>query len=372
MGDPLRILHAVVNMNRGGAETLLMNLYRNIDRSKVQFDFLTCKAGAFDAEIEAMGGKIHRITYVTEVGHTKYIKALDQFFFSHPQYKILHSHMDKMSGFVLRSAKKAGIPVRIAHSHSTKSEGGFAARLYKWYAGRGILPNTTHFLACSRRAAKWLFEKKTDQTIILKNGIESDKFSFSSAVRNLVREELKLEKDNYVIGHVGRFNHPKNHTFLLDIFAQLEKEHPNSVLVLTGDGPLRSDIEKKARDLRLIEKVKFLGVRNDITRLLQGFDVFVFPSRHEGMPVTLIEAQGAGLPCLVSNVITEEVDLGFKLVEFLPLNDKLTWVKKIKSLMAKDASRQISAFSSMSKEYDIKFTSEWAEGFYLAASGDYL
>ncbi len=178
MGSPLRVLHVVVNMNRGGAETLIMNLYRNIDRTKVQFDFLTCKEGVFDSEIHEMGGKIHRIPYVTEVGHSGYVKELDLFFKEHPDYEIVHSHLDKMSGLVLRAAKKAEIPVRIAHSHNTQSEGGIGAKGYKWLVGRYINWNATHMFACSEVAAKWLFGSQAHKASILKNGIECDKFQF--------------------------------------------------------------------------------------------------------------------------------------------------------------------------------------------------
>jgi glycosyltransferase involved in cell wall biosynthesis len=368
VGDPIRILHVVVNMNRGGAETLLMNLYRNIDRSRVQFDFLTCKAGAFDAEILEMGGLIHRIPYVTDVGHSKYIQAMDDFFTSHLEYRIVHSHMDKMSGFVLRSAKKADIPVRIAHSHNTSSEGGMVTKTYKWVAGNFILPCSTHFLACSNKAAKWLFADKEDKAMILKNGIECDNFVFSAEVRRQIRQELNLSNDSLVVGHVGRFAHQKNHSFLIDVFAQFSKENPEAVLVLAGDGPLRKEMEKKVRDLNLIDKVRFLGIRNDITRLLQAFDVFVFPSWHEGLPVTLIEAQGSGLPCVISDAITREADMGIELVSYLALGDKTAWVKKIKSLLARDLSRNIPAYSLSDKGYDIKYTAAWAEGFYLTVS----
>ncbi|MNI20299.1 putative glycosyltransferase EpsF [compost metagenome] len=365
MGYPIRILQVVVNMNRGGAETLIMNLYRNMDRSVVQFDFLTCKAGAFDEEIEAMGGSIHRIPYLTDVGHFGYIKALDMFFATHPEYKIVHSHMDKMSGFVLRSAKRAGIPARIAHSHNTSSEGGIAAKTYKWVAGEFIRPSATHFLACSHKAAQWLFAKREANTTIVKNGIECEQFTFSSTVREQVRQELNLTHDNYVVGHVGRFNYQKNHSFLIDVFAELNKEQPNTVLLLVGDGSLRSDMEQKVRDLGLVEKVRFLGIRSDITRLLQAFDVFVFPSWHEGLPVTLIEAQGAGLPCIISDVITQEVDMGIELVDYVPLSDPMVWVRRIIGVFARNSSRHISANSLSNKGYDIRDTAEWAEDFYL-------
>ncbi|UKS24912.1 glycosyltransferase family 1 protein [Paenibacillus sp. HWE-109] len=369
MGNPIRILHVVVNMNRGGAETLLMNLYRNVDRTKVQFDFLTCKTGAFDAEIQEMGGTIHRIPYVSDIGHKGYIQALDDFFAAHPDYKIVHAHMDKMSGFVLRAAKKAGTPIRIAHSHNTSSEGGVAAKAYKWFAGTFIRSCATHFVACSRKAAQWLFTNQEKKALILKNGIESDKFAFSPLVRDQVRRELKLPADAYVVGHVGRFAQQKNHAFLIDIFAQLNREKPETLLVLAGDGPLRALIEKRVKALSLQDKVRFLGVRTDITRLLQAFDMFAFPSLHEGLPVTLIEAQGAGLPCLISDRITQEVDMDIHLVERLSLGDKKEWVDRMKQLIAGTFPRQIPASSLSSKGYDIKSTAAWTEGFYLGISG---
>lgn len=365
MGSPIRVLHVVVNMNRGGAETLIMNLYRNIDRSKIQFDFLTCNEGVFDQEILDLGGKIHRIPYITDGGHFHYIKNLNQFFKVNNQFKIVHSHMDKMSGFVLRAAKKAGIPVRIAHSHNTESEGGFAAKLYKSYAGSNIEKSATHFLACSKLAAEWLFKNKADSSKLLKNGIETDKFTFSKNVRDQIRDELGVEHDSLVLGHVGRFNHQKNHTFLIDIFNELNKMEPKSYLVLAGDGTLRSDIEEKVKKLRLEEKVKFLGVRSDINRLLQAFDLFVFPSFHEGLPVTLIEAQGAGLPCLISEKITEEVDMRMDLVKFLPIDNKNVWVEEIRKISAKDVSRNISKQALFEQGYDIKNTANFINDFYM-------
>lgn len=368
MSDPIRILHVVVNMNRGGAETLLMNLYRNVDRTKIQFDFLTCKEGAYNSEITKMGGIIHRIPYVSDIGHTKYIQALDQFFTSHTTYKIVHAHMDKMSGFVLRSAQKAGIPVRIAHSHNTSSEGGLAAKVYKWFAGTFIASCATHFVACSNKAAQWLFANQRTKVMVLKNGIESEQFAYSPMVREEVRSELQIAPDTFVLGHVGRFNHQKNHTFLLDVFAELNREKPDTMLVLAGDGPLREEIERKAKALQLQDKVKFLGVRSDIARLLQGLDMFVFPSLHEGLPVTLIEAQGAGLPCMISDEITQEVDMGIRLVERLPLADKEIWIHHMKSVMALNNSRHIPASSLSNQGYDIRNTAAWTEGFYLGIS----
>ncbi|MDQ0217495.1 glycosyltransferase family 1 protein [Peribacillus cavernae] len=370
MGNPLRILHVVVNMNRGGAETLIMNLYRNIDRSKVQFDFLTCKEGVFDQEIISMGGKIHRIPYVTEVGHTGYIKKLDQFFQTNADYKIIHSHMDKMSGFILRAAKKVGIPVRIAHSHSTKSEGGAVSNLYKWFAGNNIKHYATHLYACSNAAAKWLFKDKEDKAFILKNGIECNKFQFSLDVRNQVRNELKLDEESMLIGHVGRFSHPKNHLFLLEVFAQLIEVQPNATLILVGEGALKEKIEEKIKGLHLEENVKLLGIREDIHLLLQAFDVFVFPSLYEGLPVTLIEAQGAGLPCLISDTITEEADMGIGLVKSLPLTDKMLWAENISNIAMRNQSRTISESDLNQKGYNIRRTAELTQQSYISLGGE--
>ncbi|MDQ0198788.1 glycosyltransferase family 1 protein [Neobacillus ginsengisoli] len=368
MGSPLRILHVVVNMNRGGAETLIMNLYRNIDRSKVQFDFLTCKEGVFDSEILKMGGNVHRIPYISDVGHFKYVNELDHFFSANNQYKIVHSHMDKMTGLVLRSAKRAGIPIRISHSHNTSSEGGFAARVYKWYIGKYILTSATNLFACSNKAADWLFTGKSNSAKILKNGIESEKFAYSPKIRKEIREELNLT-NQFVIGHIGRFAHQKNHHFLIEIFSNFSQINNDSVLILVGDGPLRVDIEKQVRDLNLVDKVKFVGIRSDIHRLLQAFDVLVFPSLHEGLPVSLIEAQGAGLPCLISDNISQEVDLGCNLVDFIPLTDLKQWVQKIKGIEPIGFNRRIASNSISIQGYDIKETAGNIEEFYLSISG---
>jgi glycosyltransferase involved in cell wall biosynthesis len=274
--------------------------------------------------------------------------------------------MDKMSGLVLRAAKKAGIPIRIAHSHNTRSEGGLAARSYKWIAGQNIRPSATHLLACSTVAAKWLYANRADAAKILHNGIECEKFAFSPEVRLQVRTELELTGKHFVVGHVGRFAHQKNHGYLLERFAEFLRDRPDAVLVLVGDGPLRAEMQQKAEDLKLAHKVKFLGVRGDIHRLLQAFDVFFFPSLHEGLPVTLIEAQGAGLPCLIADTITREVDMGVGLVEFFPLADRTQCLEKLHGIASATGSRTNPAEALTLKGYDIKRTAEWTKGFYLS------
>jgi len=369
MGDPVRVLHAVVNMNRGGAETLIMNLYRNIDRSKVQFDFLTCKEGVFDAEIREMGGTVHRIPYVTDAGHFGYVKALDRFFAAHAgRYRIVHAHMDKMSGLVLRAASRAGVAVRIAHSHNTSSEGGLPAKAYKWFAGRGIARHATHLFACSRKAAEWLFPGRSDQAHVVQNGIDCGRFVFSPSVRKQIRQELGLTDRAFVLGHVGRFNAQKNHTFLLDAFERTARRHPEAALLLIGDGPLRADIERKAAAVGAAGRVRFLGVREDVHRLLQAMDAFVFPSLHEGLPLTLVEAQAAGVPCVVSDAVTSEVDMGLGLIRFVPLGDADRWAAEIKAHAQRRRFTLDTAQALATRGYDIQSRTRWVEHYYLAVS----
>jgi len=363
---PIRVLHAVVNMNRGGAETLLMNLYRNLNRAEVQFDFLTSRPGVFDEEIAAMGGVVHRIPYVTDLGHRAYVRELRRFFERHSQYRIVHAHMDKMSGAVLAAAKKSGVPVRIAHSHNTMSEGGVAARLYKWAVGRQISSSATERVACSRAAARWLFGSRAAEAAIMRNGIEGGRFAFDPLVREQVRRELGIAETTFVVGHVGRFLRQKNHAYLIERFAELQAQVADSALVLAGDGPLRPDIERKARELGLGDKVRFLGVRGDVDRLMQSFDAFVFPSFHEGLPVTLVEAQAAGLPCIVSDAVTEEADLGLGLVAFFPLKSPAEWVRRMKAAAERRSDRTIPADGLGRRGYDIAETARWAEQYYRA------
>lgn len=368
MSKPIRVLHVVVNMNRGGAETLIMNLYRNIDRTKVQFDFLTCKDGIFDSEIKELGGTIHRIPYVSEVGHFGYIKSLNDFFCSHNDYTIVHSHLNRMSGFVLRAAKKAGIHYCISHSHNTGGEGGFLTKGYKWYSGLFIPSNSDYTLACSQAAAKWLFGKKASYARLLNNGIEPEMFRYSPDIRIMKRQELGIS-DQFVIGHVGRFTKQKNHKFLVEIFAEFVKRKPESTLLLCGDGILRKDIERRVKELNIQSNVKFLGVRSDINQLLQAFDLFLFPSLHEGLPVTLIEAQAAGIPCLISDEITKEVDMGLELMKFLELTSVDSWVAELEKFSVAKRERNTSKLKMLrDKGYDIKNTARWLEDFYLSNS----
>lgn len=360
--NPIRILHCVVNMNRGGAETFLMNLYRNMDRDKVQFDFLTSNEGVFDEEIRNMGGQVYRIPYLTQIGISQYAKALRQFFRQHKEFQIVHSHMDKMSGMVLREAKKEGIAIRIAHSHSTRSEGTLLKRILKEYYGLYINSTANRYFACGNSAADFLFSKEKDVRII-NNGIEVNNFKFSASVRDEVRKELKIE-DQFILGHVGRFNEPKNHQFLVDIFAEVYKLNPNSRLVLIGAGVLEESIRNKVEKLGISNAVYFLGSRADVNRVLQALDIMVFPSLYEGLPVTLIEAQASGLKCIISDNITAEIDMTGN-IEYISLDKKADdWAKRI---LKYDTiyERESGCKKIIEREYDIKQIAKGLEEWYI-------
>jgi len=358
MEAEIRVLHAVVNMNRGGAETLIMNLYRKLDRTRVRFDFLTCREGAFDDEIVRLGGKIHRVPWITDAGPVGYARALDRFFAEEGRnYPIVHAHMDRMSGWVLRAARRAGVPVRIAHSHNTRSEGGPLERLYKWASGRLIAGSATDRFACSEAAADWLFGVRSAEARLIRNAIDCAAYAFDPEVRRAMRAELDLKPGQLAVCHIGRFSPQKNHAFLIDLFARLAAERPDAALMLAGDGPLKADIVRRIEAAGLGGRIRLLGVRGDIPRLLAAMDVMVFPSLHEGLPVALIEAQAAGLPCVISDRITAEADIGIGLVTRLPLEAPAErWLRAIERGAAgaeSGLSRRMAAEQAHRRGWDI-------------------
>ena len=302
METPIRILNLFTIMDRGGAESIVMNYYRHIDRSKVQFDFMVHREqrGAFDDEIEAMGGRIYRMCPIYPQNFGKYKKMLRKFFSEHPEYRIIHSHMSELGYFAFKEAKRQGVPVRICHAHNTPN--GFDLKMImRTYFKTAMKPYITHRFICGTAAGCWLFgEKYQDQFIMMNNAIDTAQYAFSPAIRAKMRRELGLE-NRFVVGHVGRFAEQKNHMFLLEIFAALAQKRSDAVLLLVGGGAREDEIRKRVQALGLQERVKFLGVRNDINRVMQAMDTFVFPSFFEGLGVVVIEAQTTGLPCFVSD-----------------------------------------------------------------------
>lgn len=321
MKEPIRVLQITGGMNMGGIENFIMNIYRNIDRERVQFDFLIHQEEKqiFEDEIISLGGKVFRITSLGKVGHFKYLKRLREFFLSHQEYKIVHSHYNTISGIILREAKKCGIKVKIAHSHTSYPKYRFIERIYKNYSKSLINKNVDIKYACSQKAGEWLYEKNNNFEVI-NNGIDPKEYKFNEEIRQKIRDELKIEEDKILIGHVGRFSPEKNHEFIIEIFKELYSKNNKYRLVLVGTGDTEDKIKEKVKGLNLQKVVNFLGVRKDVKNLLQGFDIFLLPSIFEGLPVTLVEAQGAGLKCFISDTVTKEIDLECGLTEFISLD----------------------------------------------------
>lgn len=323
----IRILQCVNDMHRAGLETMLMNYYRNIDREKIQFDFLTHRPqrSDYDDEIESLGGKIYYAPRLYPQNYPKYFKWMKQFFSEHPEYKIIHSHIDAMSYLPLKAAKKANIPVRIAHSHNTAIDRDFKYLLKNYF--RFKLPKVAnYYCACGKEAGEFLFPGK--EYMYVPNAIEIDRFLFNENVRMKKRRELGI-KDEIVIGHIGRMSYQKNHKYLIDVFVEILKKKNDSILLLIGVGEKLDDIKKYVEKLGLSEQVRFLGNRPDVDELYQAMDVFVMPSLFEGLPVVGVEAQFSGLPCIFSDQVPEEVNFTNKSM-FISLNEKKDiWADKV-------------------------------------------
>ena len=300
----LRVLQAVTCMDRGGLETMLMNYYRHIDRTRVQFDFLTHRAreGAYDKEIYSLGGKIFTVPRQNPFSPA-YRHALHKFFSAHPAYTVVHAHLDCLSGVVLGCAKQHGVPVRIAHAHTTNQLRDFKYPIKDLY--KRIIPRTaTDLLACGEDAGRWMFGSAP--FLVLPVAIDTEKFRFDKNMREDMRRTLGITKEELLIGHVGQFRKEKNQAFLLDVLHSLRACGTKSKLLFVGDGEKRAAVQNRAAALGLTPYVLFLGVREDVPALLHAMDVFCMPSLYEGMPLAVLEAQAAGLPCLVSNGVPKD------------------------------------------------------------------
>lgn len=358
--ETIRILHVVTYMGRGGLETTIMNYYRHIDRSKVQFDFLVHREykADYDDEIRSLGGRIYRLPRLIPWSR-EYREKLDQFFEDHKDYRIVHCHIDCMAAIPLRAAKKVGIPVRIAHSHGSNQNRNLKYLLKLYY--RRLIPEVaTDLFACGREAGDWMFRGKP--YTIMRNAINAERFTYDPEKAAANRRAMALE-DIFVLGHVGHFRVEKNHLFLLDVFAALLKKEPNSRLLLVGEGVQMDACVAKAENLRIRDKVLFQGIRSDIPEQLQAMDVFVLPSFYEGLPVTTVEAQAAGLPCVVSAGVPSECKLT-ESVRQLPLEAGAeAWADTILSL--RDYPRRNNYQIIADAGFDIQANAKWLQDYYL-------
>lgn len=359
----IRILHVVTHMNRGGLESMIMNYYRTMDRSVMQFDFLTHREydGDYGDEIVSLGGKIYHLPRMNPFDK-KYKKTLRKFLQNHQEYNIIHVHQDCMSSIVLKEAKRCGIQTRIAHSHSSSQDKNIKYLIKCYY--KGLIPKyATHLFACGEQAGNWMFGgAKFD---IVNNAINTKYYTYDEKTRVKKRQELKIGDSITVIGHVGRFSYPKNHEFLINVFSKIVELHDDYRLLLVGDGEHRERIEHKVKENNLMEKVIFTGLRSDVAELMQAMDVFVFPSRYEGLPVTLVEAQAAGLPCVISDKVPIECKKT-DLVQQISLDTDIDiWADTI---IAASCSTRMNTYEQIKNSgYDIKENARKLQEFYMKA-----
>lgn len=364
----IRVLMVVGSLDCGGAESLVMNLFRNIDRTKIVFDFAvhTEHRGFFADEVEKLGGKIYHFPKYRIINGAKFKKCWNNFFKEHKdEYQIIHTHHSSSVAIILKIAKKYGL-YTIAHSHSAgwdKSLMGFGNMLLS----RGTRRVADHFFACSYIAAVAEFGKKVaddkSRCDIIANGVPADKYIFNSDVRKKMRKEIGIPGDVHLYGHVGRFVYAKNHQYLIKVFNEILKKDPSSYLLLLGDGELKNDIVSQVEKLGIKDHVLMPGLVKNVNDYLQAMDYFIFPSNYEGLPVVLVEAQASGLRVLKSDVITNEVDVT-DLVDALSIQEEPSvWAEKI--LQNVDYYRQNTYEIIKKAGFDISSSVDYLTKFYL-------
>lgn len=368
MNEPIRILHVVTSMEKGGIENMLMNLYRKIDRKKVQFDFLVHakEKAEFEDEIAFLGGNVFRLSQERSVKNFfGYMKSLEDFFKNHAEYKIVHSHINSLSVFPLWAAKKAGVPVRIAHSHYAISKMS-ETTIFRQIIKRSLPFFANYLFACSTQAGICLFGKravKNGKVTVIKNGIDCERFAFSKEKRDEMRKILSFSNDDTVLCHVGRFDKYKNQSFVLEILNVLKKRDVCAKALFLGDGEDLEKVKALSKKLGLERDVVFAGSVSDVYDYLQSADVFVFPSVFEGLPLTVVEAQANGLSVFASSSISKECNVG-ETVRFLSLEDgSEKWASEIEKsipFVRSDNTEKIRKAG-----YDSVESAEFLEKFYL-------
>lgn len=363
---PVRILCVMSTLNRGGAESMVMSLFRNLDRNIVIFDFVkhSKSEGTFEQEIMQLGGKIYCAPRYKIYNHLEYVSWWKRFLLNHPEYNIIHGHFFTISAVYFSVAQKLGRKT-IGHIHS--------ARIRKEQVTRPLVHKISNILigkierysnycmACSEEAGNWVY--KTKPFIVLNNAINIDVFKYSPAIRNTIRKQFGIDNE-LVVGTVANYSKVKNPMGLIDIFINVKAKNYKAKLILIGSGQLRELIEERIKQERLEDDVWLLGGRNDVPEILQALDAFLLPSFSEGLPVSLIEAQASGLPCYVSNRVTREADITGN-CKFLPIDKPEIWANEIlnNSYIRNDTSECIRRAG-----YDIAGTAKWLQDFYLKVS----
>ena len=365
--NPLRILHVIGAMNRGGAETLVMNLYRSIDRSRIQFDFLVNELGTcdYDKEIDELGGKMFEVPRYNIANYPVYRRACQAFFSNH-HHPVVHGHIGLPAPIYLSIARRHGAAC-IAHSH---------AQNYPLSPGELVFRIATHptrrcadrFLACSVQAGLDRYGEEvvhSDRFHVLKNGIDIERSRFSEQARVSIRRELGVDLQTPLFGHVGRMTHIKNQTFLLEVFARILNTLPSAQLVLVGRGEDEADIRSRVAALGIGDHVQLLGVRDDVPAILSALDVFIFPSLKEGLANATVEAQASGARCLLSTGVPELARISPDTI-FKPLDAGAeAWSAQAIDLNRHPADNRVSAaLDARAAGFDIADSAAWLTDYY--------
>ena len=358
---PMRVLQMTASLFRGGSQTMVVNLYKAIDRDKIQFDFIVDHPELNDLQetVESLGAKVYVMPSFKGTNIKEVKDAWNRFFKEHPEYKIIHSHSRSYASIYLKIAKEHDLKT-IIHSHNTSNGSGIKSMIKNLlqYNLRNV---ADYFIGCSLNAGKWLFGEKivnSDRFFILNNAIDANKFRFNQEVRNSYRKELELE-NNKVYIQVGEFNDQKNHEFTINLFRRIVDKEPNSKLLLVGTGEYCEKIKEKVINNNLENNVVLLGRRNDVNNLLMVADVYLMPSIFEGLSVAAIEAQASGIECLLSDCVSKDVDVT-NTCKFIPL-DTDKWLDEC---VNNDYQRNDNYQKIVDAGFDVNTTAKWLEEFY--------
>lgn len=356
---PVRVLHVLTGLSSGGAESFIMNMYRNMDRDMVQFDFLLrSDENIYADELEKMGSKV----YVTASFPRHFIRNAMQTadFFRQNHYDIVHVHANALLyTYALTCAKRSGVKCRIIHSHSASTAYTQLLPVHN-INKRRIEKLATDFVACSDVAGGWMFP---GQYMLMRNAIDLSAFSFCEQKRNRFRDQLGIKYNELVLGHVGRFVEVKNHTFLVDVFCEVLKYRQDAKLVLIGEGDLRSQIEEKIHHLNLTDRVIFLGARKDVADIINAFDVFVFPSIYEGLGFAVLEAQANGVPIICSDAVPDQAIIGGTAAKLSLASGAKSWAECIVNA---EIGRLQLTDKLQAAGYDIRVEAKKLQDFYLS------
>lgn len=376
----LRVLQVIdeIGLN-SGVSSMLMNYYKHMDHSNINFDFMVFEDISEDDRklFESKGSKLYEMPVLSakNILTFKLKKQIGDVFKEHAEYKIVHGHVPNASFIYLKEAKKRGIPYRIIHSHNSKGADTKVKKIRNFILHKYGLKYANRYLACSKKAAMYLYgaQGNTDKVKVINNAVDTQIFKFDELIRAEIRSELNAE-DKFIIGHVGRFCEQKNHKYLIDIFKETIKQIPNSLLVLIGKGQEEQAIREMVKKYGIEDSVIFVGLTDKVSQYMQAMDVFILPSLYEGLPVVCVEAQASGLSCIVSNTVTEEVKVLDDLVFIGIDGSPKLWSQRLVEIYNRNSDevhkQRIEAAEKITKAgFNIEVESKKLEEYYLNLAG---